>query len=163
MSKRPYSFIGSILCMASLVLLVQGCSKHKGDGVPNEFSNNYTYTISASLKGSEEVPANGSTGTGTVTGTYNNNTNTLKYQVNWSGLSGSATLGHFHGPALPGVNANAVINLTLNNNGSSGSASGTVILTDAQQNDLLAGKWYANIHTINFSAGEIRGQVSAVQ
>jgi hypothetical protein len=37
--------------------------------------------------------------------------------------------------------------------------SGTATLTDAQIKDLRAGKWYANVHTAENKAGEIRGQV----
>ena len=35
----------------------------------------------------------------------------------------------------------------------------SVILTQAQQDDLLAGKWYFNVHTAANPGGEIRGQV----
>jgi hypothetical protein len=34
-----------------------------------------------------------------------------------------------------------------------------VTLTDAQMNDLEAGKWYANVHTEANKGGEIRGQM----
>jgi hypothetical protein len=77
-------------------------------------------------------------------------------------LTGTATLGHFHGPALAGANASPVITFNLVNNGTAGTASGTVVITDAQEVDLLAGKWYGNIHTAANGGGEIRGQVSAV-
>jgi hypothetical protein len=50
----------------------------------------------------------------------------------------------------------------LINNASAGSATGTINLTDAQEADLLAGKWYTNIHTATNGAGEIRGQITAV-
>jgi hypothetical protein len=36
---------------------------------------------------------------------------------------------------------------------------GTVTLTDAQMADVMAGKWYANVHTAANPAGEIRGQM----
>jgi hypothetical protein len=77
-------------------------------------------------------------------------------------LTGTATLGHFHGPALAGANASPVITFNLINNGAVGSATGTITLNDTQEADLLAGKWYSNIHTQANGGGEIRGQVSAV-
>jgi hypothetical protein len=36
---------------------------------------------------------------------------------------------------------------------------GSAILTDAQEQQLLAGQWYVNIHTAAHPDGEIRGQV----
>jgi hypothetical protein len=37
---------------------------------------------------------------------------------------------------------------------------GSATLTDAQAADLLAGRYYINIHTAATPAGEIRGQVT---
>ena len=37
---------------------------------------------------------------------------------------------------------------------------GSATLTDAQANDLLAGKLYVNVHTEANKGGEIRGQVT---
>jgi hypothetical protein len=41
----------------------------------------------------------------------------------------------------------------------SGTVSGMATLTDDQETDFLAGKWYYNIHTATYTGGEIRGQV----
>jgi hypothetical protein len=64
-----------------------------------------TVTLKADLKGSTEVPATDSTGTGTLTGTLNTETNEFKYHVEFSGLSGPVVAAHFHGPAEAGTNA----------------------------------------------------------
>ena len=40
-------------------------------------------------------------------------------------------------------------------------ATGSKVLTDDQIADLMAGKWYVNVHTKANPGGEIRGQVVA--
>ena len=113
--------------------------------------------LKASLKASEEVPPNSSKGTGILEGTYNTATKQLTYTVTYSGLTGNAAAAHFHGPADPGKNAGIVVPTQ----GSVASPiKGSATLTDAQAADLLAGKWYYNIHTAANKAGEIRGQVT---
>jgi hypothetical protein len=47
----------------------------------------------------------GGTGTGLALVTYNDVSNLLSWDVSWSGLSGTPTLMHFHGSALPDQNA----------------------------------------------------------
>ena len=83
--------------------------------------------------------------------------------MTWTGLTGTATVGHFHSPALPGANASPLVFFLLQNNGTAGTATGSAQLSDAQETDLLAGKFYANIHTTANTGGEIRGQVSATK
>jgi len=116
-----------------------------------------TVTLKASLAASQEVPPNDSTGTGTVTMTYDTASKKLTYDGSYSGLSGPATAGHFHGPAEPGKNAGVVVPIT---DAKSTSFKGTADLTDAQAADLLGGKWYVNIHTDAHKGGELRGQVT---
>ena len=55
-----------------------------------------TVTLKADLKGSTEVPATDSAGTGTLTGTLNTETNEFKYHIEFSGLSGPVVAAHFH-------------------------------------------------------------------
>jgi hypothetical protein len=110
----------------------------------------------ADLKASNEVPPVESKGSGTLTATYDTASKSLNYTVNYSGLTGDATAAHFHGPAYAGQNAGVVVPVT-------GSAAtpikGSATLTDAQAADLMAGRWYFNIHTAANKGGEIRGQV----
>jgi len=116
-----------------------------------------TVALKASLVATSEVPPNDSKGTGTVTISYDTATKKLTYDGTYSGLSGPATAGHFHGPADPGKNAGVVIPITT---AKTSPFKGTADLTDAQAADLLAGKWYVNIHTEAHKGGEIRGQVT---
>jgi len=148
-----------LLSVIALTSFISSCSKDDNNTPTTDM-----YNISANMSPAQEVGtlAGSPSGSGTTTGTYNATNNTLQYSVTWTGLTGTATIGHFHGPALAGTNAGVVIPFNLINNGTAGSASGTITLTDAQEVDLLAGKWYSNIHTQANGGGEIRGQVSAI-
>ena len=93
---------------------------------------------------------------GAVQASFDKQTNLLTWSVSYSGLSGPVKAAHFHGPAVAGQNAGVVL-------GFSGSMDspikGSATLTAAQAADLLAGKWYVNLHTAASPAGEVRGQV----
>ena len=115
-----------------------------------------TVSFKAELKASEEVPPNDSKATGAVTATYDTASKKLTWKGNYSGLSGPATMAHFHGPAEPGKNAGVAVPITPSASPFENSAN----LTDAQAADLMAGKWYVNVHTEANKGGEIRGQVT---
>ena len=121
---------------------------------PAAFAASETYT--ADLKGSSEVPANDSKGSGTLTATYDTATKKLTYTVTYKDLSGPAAAAHFHGPADAKTNAGVVVPVKEI---TPGTLKGEATLTDAQAADLEAGKWYFNIHTAANKGGEIRGQV----
>jgi hypothetical protein len=109
----------------------------------------------AALTGAEEVPPVETSATGTTDVTYDSDSKKLTWKLDYSGLSGDATAAHFHGPADPGANAGPVVPIPDTASGAEGSAD----LTDEQAADLIAGKWYANVHTAANPGGEIRGQV----
>src|SRR5262249_6132137 len=101
-------------------------------------------------------------GTGTITGTYDKNTNVLNYTITWTGLSGPPVAAHFHGPADRNTAAAVLVPITLPTNAAAaGTLTGTATLTDQQETDMLAGLWYYNLHTTANPNGEIRGQVTA--
>ena len=112
--------------------------------------------MSTALRGANEVPANSSPATGTVDAVLNKDTNLLRWKISYTGLTGPATAGHFHGPAAVTANAGVVLGWATAESGSEGSAT----LTAAQAADLMAGRWYANIHTKANPGGEIRGQMT---
>jgi hypothetical protein len=105
---------------------------------------------------SSEVPPNDTKGSGTLTGTYDTASKKLAWTVTYSGLSGPAIAAHFHGPADAGVNANVLVPQP---GGLESPMKGEVTLTDAQAEQLTAGKWYFNVHTTQNKGGEIRGQM----
>ena len=118
------------------------------------------FTLDLALSGQNEVPANPSPATGILTGTYDDATNVLGFNLMFNGLLGLTTAAHFHGPAAAGVNGPVVIPLLGFPAGvSSGSYSNSYVLTPDQESDLLCGMWYLNIHSTLYPGGEIRSQV----
>lgn len=113
-------------------------------------------TMKVNLTGAAEVPAVTSPGKGTADVSFDSATKTLTWKVSYSGLTGPATMAHFHGPAEAGKNAPVAVPLKDAASGAEGSAT----LTNAQAADLMAGRYYINIHTAAHPAGEIRGQVT---
>jgi hypothetical protein len=113
-------------------------------------------SFSATLSGATEVPPKTGSGTGQLLATLDTSTKSLTYTLTYSGLTGPATMAHFHGPAAVGANAGVAVPIAapLDN-----PIHGSVTLTDAQIKDLESGKWYTNIHTAANPGGEIRGQV----
>jgi hypothetical protein len=128
------------------------------------------------------------TGSGTFTATLDTTNGTFTWKADFTGLTSNVSLGHIHGPFLPGTtgSAGALLNFdpavssgaaftgvtfTGLKTATSGSATGTVVLSstlsfsaaingDSLKKLLLAGATYANIHTTNNGGGEIRGQIS---
>src|SRR5579885_2229021 len=61
--------------------------------------------MKADLSAASEVPPTNSQGKGTADITYDTASKKLSWKLNYTGLTGPATMAHFHGPAAPGVNA----------------------------------------------------------
>ena len=138
------------------VITLGGMEACKNDKDPDERE----YNLSGVASGSLEVPAVTTTGTANLTGEYDGDDNKLEYKIEWQNLSGTVLAAHIHGPALAGVNADALIPLTITLNGTSGKLEGSVTLPDSTENFLLQGKLYYNLHTTLHAGGEIRGQIS---
>jgi hypothetical protein len=119
----------------------------------------YAY-VGLPLTATQETSVPPSTGTGSVTALYDSTTKALLYSIVYQLNPGStATAAHFHGPASLGANAGVQIGLPTAPTGNAGKLTGTVTLTPAQEVDLLAGKWYFNIHSTLASGGEMRAQL----
>jgi len=112
--------------------------------------------LKADLKPSSEVPPTDSKGSGSVTAIYDTASKKLTWKGNVFDLSGPATAAHFHS-GEPGKNGGVVVPIA---GADKGSFEGSATLTDAQADELLAGKWYVNVHTAANKGGEVRGQVT---
>lgn len=139
--------------------------------------------FTADLSGYEEVTPKSTAGTGSFKLTVPK-TGTIEYELSYSGLESEVRQAHIHF-GQPGVNGGIIVFLCTNlGNGPKGDEpacpqSGTVkgsfdaadIIGPADQgiaqselDEALAairsGATYANIHTVVYPAGEIRGQIT---
>jgi hypothetical protein len=108
----------------------------------------------AAIDGAQEAPPSGSTATGIGSFTLDG-AKMLNFNISFSGLLGTETAAHIHGPAGPGVNAGVVFGLPAG----SPKVGAVGPLSPAQEADLNAGLYYVNIHSTMFPGGEIRGQI----
>jgi hypothetical protein len=111
--------------------------------------------LKADLKGTNEVPPNTSPASGKAEATFDTETRSLTWTVTYADLTGPALGAHFHGPSEAGKNAGIVLPFKTVQS----PIQGTGTLTENQAADLLAGKWYANVHTAANPGGELRGQM----
>ena len=117
--------------------------------------------IAASLSGGGEVPPNDSPAKGLMEGTFDTDTNTLKWTVTYSSLSSTAIAAHFHGPiSYLGLTPEENAPIQVGTPGNLASPfHGVAKIDDTQAKDLKDGRWYFNLHSKDFPAGEIRGPV----
>ena len=125
-----------------------------------------------SMSPANETPAATAPGaTGSATFTLSGST--VNYTVTFSGLTGSATMGHLHA-GVAGTSGGVVVAFSNVPAAASGTFSGSITSADIKANasanivagDLTsfltvarAGGIYINIHTAANPGGEIRGQV----
>lgn len=117
------------------------------------------FQFNVSLDGSQEVPANGSLGTGTATVLFDNVSGLMTVNGSFSGLTAPVSVAHVHGFAPAGVNAGVQFALTPSG-GTSGTLSGAGFIGPGDFANVLAGLTYINVHTSAFPGGEIRGQIA---
>jgi hypothetical protein len=117
--------------------------------------------IAAFLSGGGEVPANGSPAKGVMEGTFDTDTNTLTWTVTYSGLSSAPIGAHFHGPvSYLGLTPEENAPIQVATPGDLASPfHGVAKIDETQAKDLKDGRWYFNLHSKTFPAGEIRGPV----
>ena len=147
MPIRPTVFRATSTALL-LAAAVAGCGAMR----PSEQIDIYE----ATLTGAQEVPPVGTSATGMAEVRLNTQTNKLSWKVTYNGLTGPALAGHIHGPAAPGQNAGVLVPFTTVG---SQPVTGEAAITSQQVADLVAGRWYVNVHTSSHPGGEIRGQL----
>jgi hypothetical protein len=146
--KKPASFIGAIALTVGVGIATASLGMAAASAE--------TIKLKADLKGSNEVPPNSSPASGTAEATLDTATKVLTWVVTFKDLTGPAVGAHFHGPSEPGKNAGIVLPFKTTQS----PIEGTATLSETQMGDLLAGKWYANIHTAANPGGELRGNMA---
>ncbi len=123
-----------------------------------------TITFDATLSGAFEVPPNMSPGTGFAIVTIDDIADTVWVDLTYSGLTAPASNAHIHCCAVPGVGAPVAIPF-IPGGFVTGSTSGTFTATFSNVSPAILaglenGLGYINVHTANFPAGEIRGNLT---
>lgn len=131
-----------------LVLFVGFSSCKKSD--TTEMNGKVSYSGNFVKSGDAVVTS----ATGNATATFDPAILVLSYTLTWNGLGSNAANMHFHdaGPVIYPITGFATA--------TSGTISGSVTLTADQATDLASGKIYAQIHTVNIPAGEIKATLS---
>jgi len=144
-----------LMSAAASLLITQGAALAQGGQGPGD------RRVTASLNGLKEVPQTKTSGVGTVEGVINMASRELRWNIKCTSLTSPVTGMHFHGPASDAQNASVVVPMQGGCDGQG--TTGKIVLEPAQFTDLLAGKWYVNVHTQMYPNGEIRGQVAVTQ
>ena len=168
---RPRIFISVVIAVAALIL------------VGLAIADSGARFFRASLDGYHETPLSISTnGTGSFRATLNPTGDELTYELQYSGLEGGPLLfAHVHigqtgttggvmfflcgggKPASP--NGPATVTGTVNASDIIGPAGQGVAAGEFEEaiRAMRTGAAYANVHTMVYPSGEIRGQINAVQ
>jgi CHRD domain len=113
--------------------------------------------LTAELTAQAEVPTNPSTARGTAEMSLDTASRNFAWTIHYAGTSAPLSAAHFHGPATTSANAGILVPIDATKGQSP--LTGFATLTPPQVDEVLAGRWYINLHTRTYPGGEIRGQV----
>lgn len=133
--------------LLGLIIIFSACKKDKQDNTP------VVVNFAATLNGASEETANPSTATGTSTGSFNTTTKILTLTTTYSGMV--VTVGHIH-KGETGVSGPVEFPFVIT---ASPIAFTSAALTASEEQDLMENKYYVNLHSAAYLAGEIRGQL----
>lgn len=134
--------------------------------------NGDQFTITSTAGSKQLVPAIDTTSTGTFTGFYDEQSNTLTFAITWNDLwrtssKDTITSVNFYGPADATANGALVRSLPFVSTNNAASANfglaGIRGFTKSEQSELLEGAYYYTINTKKYPNGIIRGQLEAIK
>lgn len=106
------------------------------------------------MDGDQETPVVATNAVGVCMFAVDADTNTLSYDIRHTDLSSPENAAHIHGPAPAGDTAPPIVGLALGDR-----KIGADVVSSDELDDFFACLLYVNIHTDDFGAGEIRGQL----
>lgn len=169
--------LAAILCIVVAASVATAVTVRAELGTNERNGDNNNGTFEARLNGLQQVPSVITNGTGTFSAILSSDGKSINYTLSYSHLSSTVHFAHIHvGQAF--ANGGVIVFLCGGGGKPDCPAEGTVkgtltaadvmaitgqLTTGGNFNDLLfalrSGVAYVNVHTTNFPAGEIRGQV----
>lgn len=147
---RKKTSILSVAALLGLSLVLSSCGNDENPTITAT-----TTRFGATLTGAAEKPTSTtSTATGTFVGDLNTTTRVMSYTVTYQGLT--PTGGHLH--KITAADGTGPVDIPFPSLTSPIIAT-TAALRQGQVDSLLAGQYYANLHTAAYKSGEIRGEV----
>ena len=135
--------------VAAAILLLPAAAAATDSGPPVRFY--------ADLSAAEESTTTVSNGSGRAEFSLDRATLRFSWRASFGHLSSAVAGAAVHGPQRPGTNAGVQLDMAAK--GVRPPLQGSVVLTDAQLQYLLAGRMYVNIRTRKYPDGELRGQI----
>jgi hypothetical protein len=161
--SRRATFIGLIATLFSSLARAMGLRVDPDARPPVPRQPPTWIFFSTWLLTEEVVPRGSGPGGGSMSGTLTLATRVLEWRVTYARLSGPATLAGFFGPAAKGANGPLAVRLPdhaqSEARGSGHELTGRTELTQAQVDELVAGRWYVSVSTAAAPQGEVRGQI----
>lgn len=128
---------------------------HSNDHGGGEIRGQIVHMVAMCDSAQESDAGNTSAAEGTGLFMIDTAANTLDYHIIFSGLEGSETAAHIHGFAIHGTPAGVQHGLPAGT-----PKTGTWTYDEADEDAILAGQTYVNIHSSLHGPGEIRGQIT---
>lgn len=124
---------------------------------PSTHAHSMSRVFHADLSADNQTRLTISPASGTADMTLDLTNLTLSWEVHFKDLQSRPTAASLHGPAQPGANGLAFVDLAPD--GIKSPLKGSAVLTEAEVQYLLAGWTYVEIATEKFPFGETRGPV----
>jgi len=143
-----------------------------------------TYSVTASASSKQLIPSIDTTSTGTVSGTYDDQTNVLTYTLGWTDFFRDSVFSlalnkniaapkdtlsviKFYGNASATDSGKLARSINIVNTNKAGSVvltlSGNLCFLPLEKTDFLAGNWFIVLCTKRFPNGLVRGQIKPVK